>query len=523
MGTSNRHETVNRWIARSVWIAMTAAAFWFVWRYSDNVPAPDEWSMVPVATGHVPVTWTWLWSPWIGHRLPLPRLVLLGLYRLSGLDFRAAQYLQVAVLAAVSLLLMPVAARFRGRPSWSDGIFPVILLSWVHWYNWLCGWQIQFTLSVALTLLVLICGMYQRWTLAGVCLLLLPLLGSNGLVVAAALIPWFLFQAARTRSGTLVAFAAVTAVEIGFYVFGLSFESPPLYHPAPICRIQDVAEMFGMQVGHGEPRDVDGFTPSLWLGVPIALGYVWAIAALACERLAVVKPRTRKRIAAASAGVALSLIALLGWAKATDRLPLYPITLWQLFGILLLTLVVLAVKLDLRSLIMGAVILMAFGISYKRPFPEFVTTDRYVLLWTPLFVGVYLYGGAVQTPFALLAVLSAFSATPFSQTLAARRHAELRRFVFIVNQGTPLESANFCYRDAFGGRWTDYGVPIYYNPGGSLRSDLQMLHDAGHPTFAGYRSAAATHVNLPTPDRLARVRTGCFASVVPSLGGGHRP
>src|ERR1700683_3924787 len=133
MLSATRQAALSRWIPWAVWAVMASSALWFVWKYADNVPGPDEWSMVPVATGHTPMTWEWLWSPWLGHRIPLPRLTLLTLYKLSGMDFRAAQYLQVVVLAAVSLLLMQTAKHLRGRPSWSDITFPLILLSWVHW------------------------------------------------------------------------------------------------------------------------------------------------------------------------------------------------------------------------------------------------------------------------------------------------------------------------------------------------------------------------------------------------------
>lgn len=465
---------------------MAAAALWFVSRYGDNVPAPDEWSMVPIATGHAPFTWQWLWSPWIGHRVPLCRLTLLALYKLSGLNFRAAQYLQVVVLAAVALLLIQTATHRRGHPSWTDSALPLILLSWVHWSNWLSGWQIQFTFSVCLTLLLLVCAEFRRWTLQGVCLLLLPVCGSNGALVAVVLIPWFLLQSRRLRSPALLACMLLTAGEVGFYLYGLPYERIPLYHPAVVCRLQDVAEMLGMQVGHGDPRDPKEFAPSLWFVIPLACCYAWALAVLARERYASLKSPTGKRLLVTCIGGVVFLAAIFIWAVIDGRLDFYQGNVWQLLGMLLLMLTVLSLDLDLRSAVMAGALLIAFVIAWKRPYPEFVTADRYVLLWTPLFVGIYLYGGGVQKALAAVAVVSLLCTMPFSEDHAARRHAELRRFVAAVNRGAAFESGDFCYRDAFGGRWTDQGVAIYYNPGGSLRSDLAMLRDAGHPNFVGY-------------------------------------
>src|SRR5262245_19275277 len=110
----------------AVWAVMTAAALGFVLGFGHNVPWVDEWEFVPVLTGHEPAG-PWLWAQHNEHRLPLPRAVYLGLFRLTG-DFRAGTVLQVVVLSVLALGLMRYLAAARGRPAWADVFVPVGLL-----------------------------------------------------------------------------------------------------------------------------------------------------------------------------------------------------------------------------------------------------------------------------------------------------------------------------------------------------------------------------------------------------------
>src|SRR5262249_15865170 len=70
-----------------VWALMLLAGLALVRAFGQDVPFYDEWNMVAVLTGERPVDAAWLWSEHNGHRIPLPRLLLLALYRLSGNDF----------------------------------------------------------------------------------------------------------------------------------------------------------------------------------------------------------------------------------------------------------------------------------------------------------------------------------------------------------------------------------------------------------------------------------------------------
>jgi hypothetical protein len=180
-----------------VWALMLLAGLAFVWQYGRNVPFWDEWNMVPILTGERPVDAAWLWSEHNGHRIPLPRLLLVGLYKLTGSDFRAGMYFNVAALGALALAMIRVAKGVRGEVAWTDAIFPLALLHWGHYENLLWSWQVTQVMPVLLAgvLLLIIVRSGARLTpagvvLAGMCLAALPLCGVPGLVYVPPLALW---------------------------------------------------------------------------------------------------------------------------------------------------------------------------------------------------------------------------------------------------------------------------------------------------------------------------------------------
>jgi hypothetical protein len=188
-----------KWLVWGIWVAMVMAAAGYVIHFGSNVPYWDDWNMVDVVTGAQPVTLQWLWSPYGGHRIPLPRLVLLTLYRLSGTDFRAGMYFNVALLAGTSAVLIWASARMRGgKVSAADAVFPLLLLHWGHFENLLWSWQVGFVLAVAMTGMALaIIAAYGLAPipkvgviLASLVIVLLPISDVPGLVYAPALAAW---------------------------------------------------------------------------------------------------------------------------------------------------------------------------------------------------------------------------------------------------------------------------------------------------------------------------------------------
>src|SRR5690349_14816272 len=92
------HSVSVGWFVAVLAAIMSLALLFFVYRHGDNVPYFDDWLIVPVVTKHEPVTLSWLWSQKNEHRMPIQKLLLLGLYRISACDFRSGMYYSAAVL-----------------------------------------------------------------------------------------------------------------------------------------------------------------------------------------------------------------------------------------------------------------------------------------------------------------------------------------------------------------------------------------------------------------------------------------
>src|SRR4051794_31707951 len=169
-----------------VWAVMLTFAFEQIARVGRNVPLSEDWLMVPALTGHQPHFWAWVWSQNNEHRLPVPRLVYLGLLELTG-DFRVGMVVNAIVLGVLAAAMILVARRLRGgRTSYLDAFFPVVVLNLGHWENLGWSWQLSFVLSVAAIvgiLLVLVAspvplGRAPAVALAAM-LVLLPLTGAT--------------------------------------------------------------------------------------------------------------------------------------------------------------------------------------------------------------------------------------------------------------------------------------------------------------------------------------------------------
>jgi hypothetical protein len=233
-------------MAWSVWLAMLAAAMLLVARYGSNVPSWDDWDMVPTLTRAQPVTLDWLWSQHNEHRVPLPRLLFLAFNRLLTVDFRVTMYVDVLAMAALAAALMLAGRRLRGRTSVVDLFFPLLLLDVGQAVNLLWGWQLEFFLSAVLAGVALIAiarsggGTDPRRAgmVVGVCAMLLPLCGANGLGMAPALALWPLALAllpvrwtgAPTARGSrpLIVLGVGALVLVAVYFIGWQ---PVPYHP----------------------------------------------------------------------------------------------------------------------------------------------------------------------------------------------------------------------------------------------------------------------------------------------------
>src|SRR6185369_10049392 len=123
-------------------------------RHGRNIPLAEDWTVVPALTGHQPDFWGWLWSQNNEHRLPLPRLVHLGLLEVTH-DFRVGMVFNVLALGLVAAVFVLAARRIRGRTSLADAFFPVVLLHLGNGANMFCGWQMHFVIATSLVLVIL--------------------------------------------------------------------------------------------------------------------------------------------------------------------------------------------------------------------------------------------------------------------------------------------------------------------------------------------------------------------------------
>ena len=207
----------------------------------------------------------WLWQQHNEHRMLLSRLIYYPLFQITH-DFRAGMFLQIAMMSAISLGLMTLAAKLRGRPAWPDAFFPVSLLHLGHWENFIMGYQICFALFLALvTGLVVVALRTTRETAfcsgvwAGVLTLLVALTGGSGLVMSLPVVAWILYLAVivardgqKARAITLIVLAFIPVAYIGLYSIG--YQRPPGHQPPslnPLAVVPVAGEVLAMALGVG--------------------------------------------------------------------------------------------------------------------------------------------------------------------------------------------------------------------------------------------------------------------------------
>ena len=118
------------------WILMVLTCYGCLLWFGRNIPLTEDWLLVPGLTGHDPHFWGSLWEQNSEHRVPFPRLLLIGVLRLANGDFRAGMVLNVAMLSAMAAALIGLARRVRGgRTIYADFFVPLALLHLGNWEN----------------------------------------------------------------------------------------------------------------------------------------------------------------------------------------------------------------------------------------------------------------------------------------------------------------------------------------------------------------------------------------------------
>lgn len=198
-----------RTVVWAVWAGMLALFLWLYLPASSPIPLAEDWYTVPLVTGQPVDLAAWLWEQNNEHRMPVARLLLVGVLKLSGGDYRAGGLLNMALLAGAAAALIRFARNVRGRTDVADAFFPLTLLNFGHSVDVLFPFQITFVLTFALILIVgcslcLPSPLSSPTTAAagGGALLLLPLSGFIGLAFVPVTAAYMLYVGWRCWSGS---------------------------------------------------------------------------------------------------------------------------------------------------------------------------------------------------------------------------------------------------------------------------------------------------------------------------------
>jgi hypothetical protein len=149
-----------------LWVACCLGQFFYIKAYGASLPWCDEWWLTPVASGNQHLTWQWLLVPDNEHRMPLTRLIVLILARLSAWDWQAIHYAGLVFMALGALSLLVAVRQVRGRSNLSDSFLCLLVLSPWH-FETLMLYGCAYAFAGSLTCLAI--GLAAtRWPVRGV-------------------------------------------------------------------------------------------------------------------------------------------------------------------------------------------------------------------------------------------------------------------------------------------------------------------------------------------------------------------
>jgi hypothetical protein len=115
-----------------IWMLCCLGFVVYIHRFQTPLPYSDEWRLTDIATGKQPLTLRWLWIPVNQHRAPLTRLEVVLLGWANGWDFRLAHYINMALAAIASLILVFAVRAARGYTHFHDAFVCLLVLTPAH-------------------------------------------------------------------------------------------------------------------------------------------------------------------------------------------------------------------------------------------------------------------------------------------------------------------------------------------------------------------------------------------------------
>jgi hypothetical protein len=307
-------------IVWSVWVAATCTALWYVRQYARNIPFWEDFLIVPVMTGHEPVSFRWATAHYNEHLLVIPKLILAGLLRAIP-DFRGGLYLNVAMMSAAAAWMLIVARRLRGSTRLVDAVLPLLILNIGQCECFLLGMCMNLVLTACISCALI--GVASRVTCSeswwpclqiGGLLVVLPLCGGNGLALLPPIMAWLTgYVAFGWWSGRVpgplgralgMGLLMITSAIVTWYLLG--YQRPQHIPAAPSIRAASITMLESLSLT---------ISPSAW-GYWTAAGLAVVVVTLATIlRLAFVAWRTPSERPRAL-GLCAMMVALLSVAAA---------------------------------------------------------------------------------------------------------------------------------------------------------------------------------------------------------------
>lgn len=190
----------------SVWLALTVLGVAFIVRFGSVIPWKDDGVHVQQLCANNTLTWQWLWQQVDVNRYPVTRLLMSAVFAFGGGDLRIQMLVSFAALSVATFVVIRGVRTIRGRHDYTDAVIPCLLLHLGHaeCFLWFTLSHILFsTACYSVCVTYLFCA--QWWSsssltgLAVICLALMPLQASIGMVLAIGLVPAYSFLAYARR------------------------------------------------------------------------------------------------------------------------------------------------------------------------------------------------------------------------------------------------------------------------------------------------------------------------------------